>query len=241
MLVETEKLHAKVRRYTSPEEHPFFESLLPPPILDELEFPTLIQVKKSDVDANQEILRWYTEKIIDRLCIPGDDEQHGSSVLCDINSLQAISRRIHYGKFVAESKFQSNQEIYKQLVDAGDAVGIVNQLTNKEVERGVLRRAFIKASHYGQDITGTTEGSKIDPMLIADIYRDMIIPLTKDVEVRYIFHRLNKSPPAPDTYYYLCRGPLDAFDDFDPVRELQSKTMNLTHYAQLSKQSIKKE
>lgn len=40
------------------------------------------------------------------ICEPGDDEQHGSSVVCDVNALQALSRRVHLGKFVAESKFQ---------------------------------------------------------------------------------------------------------------------------------------
>lgn len=40
------------------------------------------------------------------ICEPGDDEQHGSSVVCDVSALQALSRRVHLGKFVAESKFQ---------------------------------------------------------------------------------------------------------------------------------------
>lgn len=127
MLIETEKLHSKVRRYTSPEEHPFYESFLPPPILVELNFPALLSVKKSDVDVNSEVMRWYVEKIIDRLCVPGDDEQHGSSVLCDINALQALSRRVHYGKFVAESKFLSKPELYKQLVKNGDVLGILGE------------------------------------------------------------------------------------------------------------------
>lgn len=225
MLIETEKLHAKVRRYTSPEEHPFFEHLLPPPLLEELQYPTILQVKKSDVDANGEIMRWYVEKIIDRLCIAGDDEQHGSSVMSDISALQAISRRVHYGKFVAESKFLSDQELYKTLVDKDDVEAVLENLTNREVERGVLRRAFVKASHYGMDITGSTSGDfKVDPMLIADIYRDMIIPLTKDVEVRYIYHRLNKKPPAPEKYYHLCRGPLDAFEGYTELKDLNPQT-----------------
>jgi len=215
MLIETEKLHAKVRRYTSPEEHPFYEELLPPPILDELEFPEILAVNKSFVNVNSEVMRWYTGKIIDRLCISGDDEQHGSSVLCDINALQSMSRRIHYGKFVAESKYLANPDEYMRLVRERDVLGILNLLTNVEVERGVLRRAFVKAARYGQDVTGTSvdKTRKIDPMLIVDIYRDMIIPLTKDVEVRYLFHRLGAVPPAPDTYYDHCRGPMDAFDD----------------------------
>ena len=101
------------------------------------------------------------------------------------------------------------------MIKSGDAIGIIQLLTNTDVERKVLRRAYVKASTYGQDISGEKQGYKVDPMLIADIYRDMIIPLTKDVEVRYLFNRLNIEPPPPDTYFELCRGPLDAFEGPD--------------------------
>jgi chorismate mutase len=105
MFIETEKLHAKVRRYTSPEEHAFFPSFLPAPILKELNFPEVLpkeQFTKS-INVNSEITRWYLNIIVNRICVDGDDEQHGSSVLCDIACLQALSRRIHLGKFVAGS------------------------------------------------------------------------------------------------------------------------------------------
>ena len=237
MLIETEKLHAKVRRYTSPEEHAFYEERLPPPILEALQFPQLLAVNKSDVQVNAEIMRWYTAKIIDRLCVEGDDEQHGSSVLCDINALQALSRRIHMGKFVAESKFQEDPQKYTEVIERDDPVAVLELLTNKEVERLVLRRAFYKASAYGQDITASaidtgadtdarpcgtnngfpatriTDSMKVDPMLIADLYRDMIIPLTKDVELRYLYHRVGRTPPVPEMYYHHCRAPKDAFDN----------------------------
>jgi chorismate mutase len=166
-------------------------------------------------------MRWYVDKIIDRLCQGGDDEQHGSSVLCDILALQALSRRVHYGKFVAESKYLGDPVTYARLVEKGDVAAILELLTNVEVERRVLRRAFVKASTYGQDITGTTEGYKVEPMLIADIYRDMIIPLTKDVEVRYLFRRCGKVPPLASDYFELCRGPLDAFNDPEALKELK--------------------
>jgi len=219
MLLETEKLHAKVRRYTSPEEHPFYPSFLPQPILPELNYPAGIQgVQKQLVDVNAEVMRWYVEKIIDRLCVAGDDEQHGSSVLCDIAAMQALSRRVHYGKFVAESKFVKDPDTYTAHLRAGDVTAVIGLLTNVEVERKVLRRAYAKASTYGQDITGTTAGYKVDPKLIADIYRDMIIPLTKDVEIRYLFRRVDLAPPMPDTYYAQLRGPLDAFDDPDAIK-----------------------
>lgn len=223
MLIETEKLHSKVRRYKSPEEHAFFPAYLPPPILPDLSFPNLL-VMKEKFDVNSEVFRWYVGSVIPKLCVQGDDEQHGSSVLCDIVALQALSRRIHYGNFVAESKFLQDPDTYTALVKNGDVIGILNLLTNVEVERGVIRRAFMKASTYGQDLSSATAinqrinnnlqsetNYKVDPMLISDTYRDMIIPLTKDVEVRYLFQRLGETPPPPDTYYEYCYGPTDSF------------------------------
>ena len=98
-------------------------------------------------------------------------------------------------------------------------------LTNAEVEKKVLRRAHLKASTYGRDIditpaphpkdTSTQEQMKLDPMLIAELYRDMIIPLTKDVEVRYLFHRVGLESPPQNDYFHLCAGPMDAFDSYE--------------------------
>jgi hypothetical protein len=36
---------------------------------------------------------------------------------------------------------------------------------------------------------------KVDPAVIESIYRDIIIPLTKDVEVAYLFRRCGREPP----------------------------------------------
>lgn len=33
--------------------------------------------------------------------------------------------------------------------------------------------------------------------MIAAIYRDIVIPLTKDVEVLYLFERVGRAPPHP--------------------------------------------
>lgn len=233
MLIETEKLHAKVRRYTSPEEHPFFPNYLPQPILSELNFPEILVAGKEKVNVNTEVMTWYIHKIIDRLCVSGDDEQHGSSVLCDINAMQALSRRVHYGKFVAESKFLNNPDAYTKCVHEGNVDEIIELLTNTEVEKRVLQRSYMKASAYGHDINLETSQSstplastainiinnnnnssyKVDPKLIADIYRDMIIPLTKDVEIRYLFQRVGREPPCPSSYIRKLRGPQIEFSD----------------------------
>jgi len=59
------------------------------------------------------------------------------------------------------------------------------------VEDLLLRRVENKAAAYGQDIDfqGGTDTYKLEPAHIAAIYRDHIIPLTKEVEVAYLLTR----------------------------------------------------
>ena len=110
MLVGTEALHCGVRRYTSPEEHAFFPERLPKgqmEALPMLQYPQDLLSNKggaSSVNFNKILLQQYINVIVPSLTKQGDDEQHGSTVLADIAVLQALSRRVHYGKFVAESK-----------------------------------------------------------------------------------------------------------------------------------------
>ncbi|CAM9282725.1 unnamed protein product [Hapterophycus canaliculatus] len=214
MLCETEKLHATVRRYMSLEELAFFPMFLPEPILPPLEFPRLLA--PNNVNVNDQILSRYVTEIVPMICEPGDDEQHGSSVVCDVNALQALSRRVHLGKFVAESKFQNDSKTYQELCRGGDARGVLKLLTNKAVEKRVLQRAFTKASTYGRDINDLSgpgrnatedpdgegasvkeeENFKVNPQCIVDIYRDTVIPLTKDVEILYLFQRTGYPCPS---------------------------------------------
>lgn len=110
------------------------------------------------MDVNPQILSLYIEEIVPAVCKAGDDEQHGSSVLADITLLQAISKRIHLGKFVAETKFQEAEEKYRQLVMADDVDGVMELLTNRAVEervlqvrrdvRGCVRRGVLKEGLY---------------------------------------------------------------------------------------------
>jgi chorismate mutase len=100
-------------------------------VIDALDFPDLLGVDKDEVNVNPEVLRWYVEKIVGQLCNSGDDEQHGSTVLCDINALQALSRRVHLGKFVAESKYLVSPEEYSSMVQNGDVVGILKVMAYK--------------------------------------------------------------------------------------------------------------
>lgn len=68
-------------------------------------------------DTTRRLTPRYVSEIVPMICEPGDDEQHGSSVVCDVNALQALSRRVHLGKFVAESKFQVSvvqQQVFRR-------------------------------------------------------------------------------------------------------------------------------
>ena len=48
--------------------------------------------------------------------------------------LQALSKRIHYGMFVAEAKFRKQTAEYTQLIQRRDADAIMALLTDRAVE-----------------------------------------------------------------------------------------------------------
>jgi chorismate mutase len=50
---------------------------------------------------------------------------------------QALSKRVHYGKFVAEAKFLDHREEYSELIRRQDSDAIMDLLTNKAVEKQV--------------------------------------------------------------------------------------------------------
>jgi len=52
-------------------------------------------------------------------------------------STQALSKRVHYGKFVAEAKFLAQREEYSDLIRRQDSGAIMGLLTNKAVEQQV--------------------------------------------------------------------------------------------------------
>jgi len=192
LLYETEKVHARVRRYTSPDEHPFCHDL-PAPLLPPLDYRH--RIHPTTVNLNDRIKALYIERLLPDLCAPGDDQNYGSSAVCDVACLQALSKRIHYGKFIAEAKFQQDRAGYSDLIRAGDRAGLLARLTDAEVEANLLKRVAVKAATYGQELGSEArrEAYKIAPAHVAALYEEFIIPLTKEVEVRYLWVRLEPS------------------------------------------------
>ena len=159
-LYETEILHSKVRRYTSPDEHPFCDpSNLPPPILPQLSWP--VTIKQNGINVNKKIYDWYCATVMPAITKPGDDQNYGSAATADITCLQLLSKRIHYGKFVAESKFRSEPDTFTRLILARDIDGLMALITKPIVEEQVIQRVHLKAATYGGEPTFTPGNSPL--------------------------------------------------------------------------------
>lgn len=218
VLRETECVQAKLRRYTSPDENPFTpREALPLPVLPPLAYPQILFPNK--INVNAEIYDIYVRHLVPSICnrIPLDDQNYGSSATKDVECLQALSRRIHFGKFIAEAKFSDPREHddYVRLIKERNAEGIVERLTNKTVEMQVLTRLRRKALTYGQDLNYDEEREQLEVAAVpnlreekhpqsenkflnpyelanatVELYEKYVIPLTKKVEVEYLLSRL---------------------------------------------------
>jgi chorismate mutase len=170
---------------------------LPDPILPSLEFPSIL--KPNDININDKIKDCYINQILPMITVDRDDGNYGSAATKDIEALQLISRRIHFGKFVAEAKYNDPKlhDIYVALVKAKDRNGILELLTVSKVEEALLVRVQQKALIYGQEVIVNNQGVlfvdsnslKIPLEVIKKLYKDIIIPLTKEVEVEYLLQR----------------------------------------------------
>lgn len=177
MLREQERLQSLVRRYESPDEYAFFPDALQTPILKPLNYPDILY--PNNVDVNQKIKQNYIDVILPRVCqgFGREDrgeqqENYGSAATCDVACLQALSRRIHFGKFVAESKFREETERFVALIRAGDRKGIDAAITNEAVERKVLDRLRLKAKTYGTDPSTEANGQvKINVGAVVGMYK----------------------------------------------------------------------
>jgi chorismate mutase len=73
---------------------------LPEPILPLLEFEKFIE--PDNINVNDKIMSFYIKDILSTICKSTDDQNYGSSATKDIEALQALSKRIHFGKIVLE-------------------------------------------------------------------------------------------------------------------------------------------
>ncbi|XP_062223895.1 chorismate mutase 2, cytosolic-like [Phragmites australis] len=199
---ETEALNAKAGRYQKPEDVLFFSQDLPSHLLPTKIQPKVLHPLASSVSVNDAIWKMYFNELLPLFTVDGDDGDYAETVALDFACLQVLSRRIHYGKYVAEVKFKDAPQDYSPLIQAKDSNSLMNLLTFKAVEEKVKKRVEKKARIFGQNVTlednvGTQESSagdcecKVDPKVLAKLYDQWVMPLTKNVEVEYLLRRLD--------------------------------------------------
>ncbi|RCV31060.1 hypothetical protein SETIT_6G146100v2 [Setaria italica] len=161
MVRETEKLHVQVGRYKSPDEHPFFPDDLPETCCHLCNTPSFFtSIRNIAHHYLQVSISFYSYRL----------GRYMTLLLVTVS----LSKRIHYGKFVAEAKFQASPDAYKPAIKAQAS-----------------RRVEAKARILGQDVKiGAPAAFKINPSLVAGLYR-RIMPLTKEVQVAYLLGRLD--------------------------------------------------
>jgi len=126
-----------------------------------------------------------------------DDGNYGSAATLDVEVLQSISKRVHYGKFVSESKFVEDPATFIPHILQRNSEALQVLITKPEVEKRLLLRLRKKAATYAQDIVDgdskdvNSNANKIDVDGVVDLYESYIIPLTKEVEVDYLLCRLD--------------------------------------------------
>lgn len=89
-----------------------------------------------------------------------------------------------------------------EICPSQDTDALMKLLTSEAQEDVVKRRVQKKAMVFGQNVTldgpvetGNSNSSqtsfKVDPSLVYKLYDKWVIPLTKQVEVEYLLHRLD--------------------------------------------------
>ncbi|XP_010555459.1 PREDICTED: chorismate mutase 2 isoform X2 [Tarenaya hassleriana] len=194
---ETEIIQAKVGRYENPEENPFFPEKIPFPVCPKHNYPQVLHPSGSSININNRIWDLYFKELLPMVATAGDDGNYASTAASDLACLQALSRRIHYGKFVAEVKFRDAPQDYEPAIRAQDKEALMKLLTFEKVEETVKQRVQKKAETFGQEVnlseTDQNSGKKykVDPSVVSRIYGEWVIPLTKDVQVMYLLRRLD--------------------------------------------------
>ncbi|URE34542.1 chorismate mutase [Musa troglodytarum] len=219
---ETEAVQAKAGRYENPVEIPFFPRHMTSTLAPPYDFPNELHAAAAAVNVSGTIWREYLDGWLPQITSQGDDGNYAPTAAADLVCLQvrrsevncayrkhekrklirlrqALSRRIHYGRYVAEAKYRDAPQDYNTAIRAQDRDALMKLLTFEGQEDAVKRRVEEKAKVFGQDVTlgkradggGNATDYKVDPVVVYRLYGDWVIPMTKMVQVEYLLRRLD--------------------------------------------------
>ncbi|KAG0472037.1 hypothetical protein HPP92_016583 [Vanilla planifolia] len=144
----TEAIEAKFGRYQNPEEVPFFSNYLPsspPGLIPSFKFPQVLYPKAASVNVSRTIWEVYFNDLLPQFTTKGDDGNYQQAVASDLICLQALSKRIHLGRFVAEVKYRSSPQDYNPSIRSKDLKTLTELVTSEQVEAMVVKRVKKKA------------------------------------------------------------------------------------------------
>jgi chorismate mutase len=187
-----EQMDIQFGKFCVPEERPFIKSFSTPRRKAMINDRGILIEDCNVVNLTADIMKEY-RSLVPLFCAPGDDGHYGSSVEHDVYALQAISRRIHFGSlYAAESKFSSDPEGFGQLIVARDEDALLKRLTRKDVEEKIIERIREKTVSTQATVNRAIR-RVVEPDVIANFYRECLIPLTKKGQVQYLLHRKKPS------------------------------------------------
>ncbi|BAT78085.1 hypothetical protein LR48_Vigan04g226100 [Vigna angularis] len=184
---ETEALQFKAHRYDNPEENPFFPESLPPVVAaPKYPFPEFLQGAGASININKEIWEMYFHELLPKFVKCGDDGNYAQTAFADLTLLQAISKRIHYGKFLAEATFRFAGGVLEPYIRAKNKETL-KELTTQRLEDKVLRRVEKKVMVFGRELSQEHDFKGEVTLL----YEKWLIPLTSKVGLEYLLRRLD--------------------------------------------------
>ena len=137
------------------------------------------------INLNTRILEAYTGPILTSLWREGRRRQHRSSAVADVHCLQAISKRVHYGKFVAESNCARSGASFPAPIASGDRVALAGAVTDAAIEQGVLRASSGSAGTYAGAL-GPEAGPPVRVAALVDVCTGVDHPPQQGVQVAYL-------------------------------------------------------
>ncbi|KAL3439775.1 chorismate mutase [Aspergillus insuetus] len=214
LLCEQEALESRIGCFSSPDECPFFPDALEKSIVELPSRPhSHVLYAHDSVNVNSIIKPQYITKVLPLICPSSGESGYnsnfnweggsmdgtgngnaGSAATCDIACLQALSRRIHLGKYIAEYAFQTRPDVFSSLLaQEGNVDGVSAALAEASSwvdDEGLAQRLTLKAKSYGMDPSFSAEKSgKIDVNAVLFVYQEIIMPLTNRVGVEYLIQR----------------------------------------------------
>jgi len=166
-----EQYHATLGRFNYPDQHPLVISDLPatPVIREKTDSP----ISKVQIDVRTDIISFYVALLPD-LCQDAEDPPtFGETAYIDADLIELLNERINLGRYVAESKLQTDHTIG----EIQDPEILTIRLREYAREEQVLAKARESAQRYD-----------LDP-LVAEKLFSWIIQETIKVELAYLRKR----------------------------------------------------